>query len=340
MHVKAYIGSQIAHVSQIFTGLAILQQSGKITLSFAKDPELSHRTSIQRIEAEGRMLVFDLADGFGIDPKWYSATDRYFKRMLSPKTPDPDNKIRPYGLNYPVSVVGDGFLYRTWLSGDRRLWLKSIARRSLWLSRLFRINLAYATSQVHHFEGAPGINAQPRLIYYTRLWDPDRVKDEAMRAQREAMNALRRDLVLALRLEFGDRFTGGIYRTDFAAAYAPEAAVPDNRVLHKAVYLRNLRASDIGIADYGLEMSVGFKLAEYVAMSKAIVTTPINTVLPGAFEEGRNYLAYKNVEQCLTQCETLLCDPQRLLTMQYQNAAYYRDFLRPDRLVWNCLNAD
>lgn len=337
MKVKAYIGSQIAHVSQVFTGLAMLQKAGRIDLSFEKDSVLGKNTAIQQVSSDGRVLIFDLADGFQINPTHYASCDLYFKRMLDPDSIGLYDKIRPYGLNYPVNIVGDGLLQRSWMSGDRKLFLNNILRRSLWLSKLFNINFAYSTSQVRHFEGKPGVHPKPKVIYFTRLWDPSRVKDEKLKEQRETMNTMRRDLVLALRREFKDQFTGGIYRTEFSAAFAPEATTANNDALHKTAYLKNLRASDIGIADYGLEMSVGFKLAEYVAMSKTIVSTPINTVLPGYFSEGRNYLPYTNLVDCVQQCSILIRNPQLILEMQRCNEAYYQEFLKPDQLIWNCL---
>ncbi|MFN4080090.1 MAG: hypothetical protein ACK4NS_04270 [Saprospiraceae bacterium] len=338
MKVKAYIGSQIAHTSQIFTGLAMLRKAGKIALFFSKDPLLGKSAAIQRCEVDGRLLVFDLADGFVNDPVHYASCDLYFKRMLAPDTPDPLGKLRPYGLNYPVHTAGDTSIRRAWISGDKRRLMEAILRSSVLLSRLFNINLSHSTSQVRHFEGRPAVNAHhPRVIYFTRLWDPSKVKDERLKAQREVMNAMRRALVRALRDELKDQFIGGIYRTEFSAAFAPAETAPDNRALHKAAYLKALRASDIGIADYGLEMSVGFKMAEYVAMSKAIVSSPVNTLLPGSFEQGKNYLAYDTVEECLNHCVGLIRRPELILEMQRHNADYYRQYLRPDQLVWNCL---
>lgn len=338
MKVKAYIGSQIAHTSQIFTGLAMLRKAGKISLSFSKDPLLNKSAAIQRLEVNGRLLVFDLADGFAVDLTHYASCDRYFKRMIASDMPNSLYKLSPYGLNYPVYIAGDASILRAWISGDKRNLLHCVLRRSIALSKLINLNLAYSTSQVRHFEGRPAVNARPRVIYFTRLWDPSKVKDETLKAQRENMNDMRRSLVRALRDELKDQFIGGIYRTEFSAAFAPEETVADNKALHKAAYLKALRASDIGIADYGLEMSVGFKMAEYVAMSRAIVSTPVNTLLPGFFESGKNYLSYTTVDECLNHCIGLIRRPELILEMQRHNADYYQRYLKPDQLVWNCLN--
>jgi hypothetical protein len=338
MNVKAYIGTQIAHASQVFTGLALLEVTGKIKVSYERDFNVGINDPIQRIEVGSMKVVFDLSDGFHFDKKFYDWSDKYFKRMLSPELVVQFPKMQPYGLNYPVYTIGDQSILRSLISRDYRLLLNNLIRRSPVLSNLFNPNLSYRSCLVNHFEGEPGLNKDLRIIYFTRLWNPDNVKSDVKREQRELMNELRRNLVRELRKEFGRHFLGGIIHSDFAVKYAPTEVVTDNSNVHKTNYLENLRRSDIGVADFGLELSVGFKMAEYVAMSKAIVTTPLNTLLPGSFEVGRNYLEYKGTEDCIQQCYDLIQNPELIINMQYQNFNYYKQSLRPDKLIWNCIS--
>lgn len=337
MIVKAYIGSQIAHVSQIFTGLAMLERGKLLSLRFDKDSLLGKSSPLLRVEINGKHLIFDLADGFNIDKDLYKDSDLYFKRMLNSEDTLAFPRLHPYGLNYPVYIAGDHLMKRIFLTSDVRYISSNIIRHSILLSKILNINLSYANSSVKHFEGEVKVKERPTILYYTRLWNPDKSKDASKKAQRIQMNELRKDLVLALRKKFKDNFQGGLYRSEFSVAFAPTATVPNNRQLHKTRYLQSLRHADVCIADPGLEMSVGFKLGEYVAMSKAIVSTPVNTILPGDFAEGKNYLCYKNIEQCLAQCEHLLEHRDAIFELQQSNYQYYRNFLRPDTLIWNCI---
>lgn len=340
MNVKALIGTQIAHVSQVFTGLAMLECAGKIAVKFERDLEIGMSDAIQRIEVDGKKIIFDLADGFQYNKKYYEWCDWYFKRMISPEMELQFPKMRPYGLNYPVYEVGDKLILRSMITRDYKLLLNNLVRGSSFLSKLFNPNLSYRSSLVRHFEAQPSLNEELRIIYFTRLWNPANVKNDIKKEQRESMNELRRDLVKRLRKEFGRQFVGGIMHSDFAAKYAPNETISNNAFLHKSNYLENLRRSDIGIADFGLELSVGFKMAEYVAMSKAIVTTPVNTLLPGHFSEGDNYLSYSTIEECLTNCARLLADREQTLNIQKQNSLYYKGYLSPDVLIYNCLKCD
>ena len=73
-------------------------------------------------------------------------------------------------------------------------------------------------------------------------------------------------------------------------------------------------------------------MAEYVAFSKAIVTEPLNYIVPG-FTKDVHYLEFNNPGQCVDLCQQLLDDPERCLNMRHHNYSYYEEMLRPDMLI-------
>ena len=83
--------------------------------------------------------------------------------------------------------------------------------------------------------------------------------------------------------------------------------------------------------------STGWKLAEYVAAGRAIVTEPLRYTLPGGFEEGKNYKTYTSPAQCEEQLRQLLADPAAILAMAQHNADYYQMWLRPEQQVRQAL---
>ena len=87
----------------------------------------------------------------------------------------------------------------------------------------------------------------------------------------------------------------------------------------------------------GLHGSTGWKLAEYVAAGRDIVTEPLRYTLPGGFEEGKNYKTYTSPAQCEEQLRQLLADPAAILTMAQHNADYYQMWLRPEQQVRQAL---
>lgn len=71
-----------------------------------------------------------------------------------------------------------------------------------------------------------------------------------------------------------------------ARRLCPELIVPD-KLTGKRAYLHRMQHTEICVASTGLHGSTGWKLAEYVAAGRAIVTEPLRYTLPGGFEEGK-----------------------------------------------------
>ena len=336
LQVTAYIESQLAHTSQLFSGLAMLQDAGMIRVTFKAGHELRADEPLVRLQVNNKVLVFDLSDNPTLySDTWLQRSDLYFKRMLTEALQQTNSRLHPYGLNYPVFHEHDRMVYRAYLTKNRKRWMYALLRSNRFLSKVLNINLSYANNLVHQFEDTPHAEADPRIIFYTRLWNPDSAKQEWKKKERFVINQMRVDLVLRLRKEFGDRFIGGIQRDNLSVRVAPDALVKSDDEVFKGNYLKKLRQASIGIATPGLEGSVGFKLAEYVAMSKAIVTTPVNCIIPGNFTN-QHYLTYTTPEQCIEQCGKLVDDLELRESLMVNNNNYYKNYLRPDLLVMKC----
>jgi len=81
----------------------------------------------------------------------------------------------------------------------------------------------------------------------------------------------------------------------------------------------------------------GWKMAEYVAFSKAILSERLVYETPGSFAPGKNYIEFTSPEECLNGAVRLIEDVALRQQLMRSNAAYYRDYLRPDALVRNAL---
>lgn len=337
--ITVFVESQIAHTSQVYSGLAMLQDRGAVRVSYKAGNELRADEPLIRAYVGKKLLVFDLSDNPQLySDAWLQRSDFYFKRMLGAELQKTDSRLHPYGLNYPVYYQNDRMVYRAFLTGNKRQLLHAIVRSNKVVSKLLNINLSYSNNLVHHFEGLPKPETDPRIIFYTRLWNPDAARQQWKKEERLEINQARIELVLRLRKEFGTHFIGGIQKDALSASLAPDALVKNEDEVFKGNYLKKLRTAAIGIASPGLERSVGFKLAEYVAMAKAIITTPVNCVVPGNFSINQHYLKYVDSEQCISSCSQLMSDKTLRGEMMNNNKVYYENSLRPDVLLMHCLS--
>lgn len=126
----------------------------------------------------------------------------------------------------------------------------------------------------------------------------------------------------------------GYFYNDPAAVLA--LILPD-KLTGKRAYLHRMQHTEICVASTGLHGSTGWKLAEYVAAGRAIVTEPLRYTLPGGFEEGKNYKTYTSPAECEEKLRQLLADPAAILAMAQHNAAYYQAWLRPEQQMRQAL---
>lgn len=308
----------------------MLRQQG-FPIRFACSSEnLPPDTALVRTEYLGKTILYDLWDGYHNPTAMrlgLNQADFYFKRSFSREKnqllfPEDCPKMYPLGFNYHVAYPGTPFAEPLW---------KSAAK-----SVLGRVPERYFTPD--KFEGSPKPSQQPpNILFLTRLWDPrEPGLSEAAGLEREQINHTRIAVLRALSEQYGPRFIGGLNDTPLSRMLAPELIVPDS-LTNRKQYLRLLRESDICIATTGLHGSIGWKTGEYVAAAKAIVSEPLGYEVPGDFRNGTHYLSFTSPEECLTRANSLLDNPDKLLSMQRANEAYYQNNLRPDVLVKNTL---
>ncbi len=143
--------------------------------------------------------------------------------------------------------------------------------------------------------------------------------------------------VRALRSAFGPMFTGGFSHTEFARKYYPDALASNSAMTSKRRYLALLREHPICVATTGLHQSIGWKMGEYVALSKAVIAEKLHFEVPGPFADGINYLGFTTPEECVDKVQELVGSPDRRASLMQANRSYFETWLRPAALVWNSL---
>lgn len=173
-----------------------------------------------------------------------------------------------------------------------------------------------------------------RVLFLTRVYALQGSSDEDS-ADRRAINATRIAVVRALREAFGDAFVGGVSDTPAARDYCPDCIA--DVATDRRTYTRMLRTADVCVTTAGRLGSNGWKLPEYVAASRCIVTEPLRYATPRPLEHGVHLREFTTPQECVAHCRELLDDAKAAAAMRQANALYYADHLRPDRLMASCL---
>ncbi len=289
----------------------------------------------------GLRLHFDTHDAQEIAAGDLEECDIYFKRSYLPAVVEslPENqraKVRPLGLNYRVlpDVLDTAAL-------GRGLSTARSARAVLaTLRQAFDIhNWLGFEPRVSRMQSEPDLEAAPKVLFLVAAYDPyddpDRSQDKI--DDRISINETRARCIRLLKKVLGGRFTGGFGRNRFTLEHYGSLVVP-REWTSQARYLRILRSYPICVASTGLHGSIGWKLAEYVAFSKAILSERLVYHAPGDFASGRNYIEFTSPEECLEGAVKLIEDANLRGQIMKNNASYYERYLRPDVLVRNALS--
>lgn len=136
-------------------------------------------------------------------------------------------------------------------------------------------------------------------------------------------------------------FDGGFFYIDGAEKEYPKYSqykeMYKGLILHKRIsmneYLKKIKRSAIVFNTPSVCGCHGWKLCEFLAMGKAIISTPLTNIMPGNFKAGNNYLEVNSKEEIHDAIVFFQKHPDKRLEMEKNNKEYFNDFLSPEAVV-------
>ncbi|MEZ5182431.1 MAG: glycosyltransferase [Acidimicrobiales bacterium] len=322
------LGTACGHLTQILAGLAVLAERGELEVAVRPLPPDRWRTDdpVLRVELDdGQRVAIDLRDGTDVSASDLDWCTGYRKRSYATAAHGGDERITPLGLNFPVSHGSD------WRASQvawtlRRAPLLGPGRTA----NLLRL-LARGQPRLAAFEAGPDADDPPGVLLVTRVWDPRRVSGEKAAAW-EAMNEQRADCVRALADALGERFVGGLSPSPWAIERYGDLVLGDREV-RRDRYLARVRSAAVCVATSGLRSSNGWRLAEYLAASRAVVSEPLHHEVPGTLGAGAGLATFRDADELVRVVQGLLEDPDRRRALAVAGHEHYRAHVRPDALV-------
>jgi hypothetical protein len=348
------------YMSGFYAGLFELSAAGEIALEFSSQPGYAvyeSNPSILRVDVgAGRRLklCFDNADWQTVASMDDLRTaDVFFKRSyhapyLAGLESSLRQKVLPMGLHYGCSSraeswsqsvrdalgfqIATGTLTRRPLAALKRIMAEPLKRA---IEARARTESPRLPLYVDEFEVAPDEPAQAKVFYRTRVYGPNDAPDSFRLGRMHEVNELRVSTVRALKSHFGERFVGGLRHSAYAQATYPDCVHPSDSGLRGHLALS--RECLINVNTAGLHDSTSWKIPEYLAGSRCIVTEPMLYEAPVPLVEGVHYLAFSSAAECVAACDRILADASFARAMRAASFAYYSEHVRPDRLMWRCL---
>lgn len=326
--------SKEPHISQILTGFCMMEKAGKVQCR-VKESDSAETIKGAFVEAQykGKKVIYDVSDGYQdmeVISELLKRCDFYFKRSFSEEKNQAlgegaADKMFPLGLNYHVSCHGHPL--------DKPYWKERI-KQLLRIECNMYSNTYFAAEK---FEETPRYKESGfRVLFATRLWEPDEALSEQLNEERRYINRMRINIIRSLKEMQEIEFIGGVSDNRFSRRTAPDLIMPEKMTNRKS-YIKLLHTADICIGTMGLHESIGWKTGEYVAAAKAILNETLHYQIPGDFYEGKNYLVFTNETECIEGVKWLTANPDKLYEMKLANQVYYNRYLQPERLIENTL---
>ncbi|MCF7908323.1 MAG: hypothetical protein K9L86_05590 [Candidatus Omnitrophica bacterium] len=347
LNCKIFAYGSSPFLSQLYTGFSILAKNREINLvQKLNNYRYQNKKPISIVKPnkfkglfvminEEKLIFYDTKDDPRLDSQALNIVDAYFKRSyLASAIPENyKSKVFPLGLHYKL-YTGKPDRY------DLIRLLKQFKSVG-YVARHFgrHCGLSYKPTP-SKMSSAPNKNQEPRVIFSTHAWNPDKNPpglSAKSKEERIQINETRAQVIRLLRKNLGKRFYGGFRPDRYAVSNFKDILLKNDHSWLQKNYIPLLRQYPICIATTGLSGSIGWKLGEYVALSKAIVSEKLNYLVPGGFSKNINYLEFDKPESCLQETIKLIENRDLRLKIMNNNWKYYKKYLAPDVLIMRTL---
>lgn len=329
------------HASHLYTGLCGLMEQGRVRVKFvvprgAEKVYASDSLTVclkvrSSVDGKDYLLAIDLRDqSDALALPLLELCDVYLKRSYYEPdlsdVPDPlRRKIIPFGLNYGCrSALSTSRVFSALIPSLAASLLRSPKKILGQLNPRRSILYQYMTTALEaDFEQRPEAEVETAVLFQTRVYEPDEIYPD----NPSEVNEGRVRLVRALRDAFGEKFRGGLVPTGYAREHYPDAV--SEQPTRQSQYIAWGKQSLVGVYTRGLFHSLAFKLPEYLAAAKCIVSEPLRNKLPQPLVAGEHYLEFRTPEECVERCAHVLEDETLASGLRQRAWNYYQTEVKP-----------
>jgi hypothetical protein len=267
---------------------------------------------------EDKRIYISAGDGSGINQEALNWCDVYAKVNLDPHTKHP--KLFPIGPSFGIRFLSLGWA-------------------GLWALRSFCAARSVIKSARQHFGEYyhQAVRREPEEAYFQGPSNPGRVFfiSSLWKKEPEA-NELRANFIRACKSTKNLRFEGGLVTKSGVGGF-DDVAVQGRISL--AEYIEKTRHSLAVFNTPAVAGCLGWKLAEYLALGKAIISTPLKKELPAPLEHGRHLHFVEGSAKSISDAlELMQKDETYRRRLEDGAREYYETYLSPAKVVSRVLH--
>lgn len=144
------------------------------------------------------------------------------------------------------------------------------------------------------------------------------------------------------------KFEGGFYYIDGETPlkecprYPEYLEIYGDMIIHERIsmkaYMKKTKRSAFVFNTPSVVGCHGWKLAEYLAMGKAMISTPHLNVMPGSFQKGKHYVEVLNADEIANAVAYLRETPEVIKKLKADAKGYYNENLAPKAVMNRIIN--
>lgn len=323
--VRIYPGFNALYYSFYLAGLRSMAGMGLSYRSGGFPAFGHHGLALETEEREPRRIFLSASDGPGLQPVALAWSHVYGKANL-------DAEQVPAGATARCLAIGPSFPVRLW--GPAAACVRSLSNFVLCRGRVdsarehfanfwrqYRYRLPLAAYQ-------PGASDSGYVFSASSLW-----KEEA------ATNRFRAHFIEVCRAFPGLEFEGGFIRRQRDDVPGFERLTVGSRY-PAGEYYRKLKRSAVVFNTPAVASCHGWKLAEFLALGKAIISTPPIRALPAPLEHGTHvHFVDGSPAAIRAALERLIADGEYRQGLEENARAYYLRYLSPMQVIQRAFDA-
>jgi hypothetical protein len=327
--IQIYPAFNARYYSPYLEGLRAMAGQSKLRFTARSFPAFGTDCLAIRIGRPERNIYIHSNDMPELDPRGLAWCDVFGKVNLDPS-------LIPAEAAAKVLAIGPMFAMRVWGPGGAEVRALANFARSRHAIPSFQQHLANYRGQYRSrfAEGAyRPTSPQPGYVFFNAaLWERE---PEA--------NALRARFIDAARSVSGVTFEGGLSPRNSARG-AKEFRAPafEHYICRRysaREYLEKTRQSVVVLNNPAYRDCHSWRLAEYLALGKAIISTPIVRALPAPLVHGTHIHYVDGSADALRHAIATLCADHEYRHVLEENArAYYEAYLAPSSVVRRVLH--
>lgn len=328
--MKLEINSWTHHLNHIVYSFFYFCKKHNTEINISCNKNIINSGAILYID--NKTFFFDYSD----DTKFMDISENftfYFKRSLLEK--DKINNVYSLNLNIPLSYKSLQLLPKL----NTNLLLDKSSREEI----IRALDIFSLVTKISHkvldIRRYPNkiTDSGGKVIFHTRLWNPDNHPDSDEKERRRLQNEFRISACRVIKKYYKTASTG-LVSSDLSIKIAPDLLLNKTHS-NKNNYLNYLNHYDIGISDDGLKDTPGWKIGEYALYGKAIITTPITVSLDN-FTENKNYLALsdRNSYKEIPEKIEMLLKNKHYLEIGKNNLDWSHEYIHPENYIERILH--